>query len=58
MGRKEYCCNCYSAGEEQHLECIMPNAYKSMLEFFQLINDVPGYRELAAVQEEEPVSED
>ncbi|KAI4175083.1 MAG: hypothetical protein LQ343_001844 [Gyalolechia ehrenbergii] len=58
IGRKDCGCNCYSAGEDQVLECIMPNAYKSMLEFFQLVNEVPGYRELAAVQEEEPVLED
>lgn len=24
----------------------MPVAYKDMLKFFQLVNDVPGYREL------------
>lgn len=51
MGRKDFGCNCYSAGEGEILECIMPKAYKSMLKFFQLVNDVPGYRELAALWE-------
>ena len=27
----------------------MPRAYKSMLAFFQLVNDVPGYEELEAI---------
>lgn len=39
-------CNCYSAGENAIMELIIPAAYKSMLGFFQLVNDVPGYREI------------
>ena len=54
IGRKECGCNCYSAGENEVLESMMPKTYKSMLEFFQLVNDVPGYRELASVAEVEP----
>ncbi|KAL8952210.1 MAG: hypothetical protein Q9222_001865 [Ikaeria aurantiellina] len=46
-GRKEFGCNCYSAGTGEVLELVMPSAWKSMLGFFQLLNDVPGYRELA-----------
>ncbi|KAL9603599.1 MAG: hypothetical protein Q9219_001102 [cf. Caloplaca sp. 3 TL-2023] len=57
IGRKESGCNCYSAGEGEVLERIMPNAYESMLRFFQLVNDVPGYRELAMIEEEEFVLE-
>lgn len=45
-GREDFGCNCYSAGEEFNTECIMPKAYKSMLAFFQLVNNVPGYQEL------------
>lgn len=36
----------------------MPKAYKSMLKFFQLANDVPGYRELAALEEAQPYEDD
>lgn len=35
----------------------MPKAYKSMLKFFKLVNDVPGYRELPAVAEEKPLED-
>ncbi|KAL8914173.1 MAG: hypothetical protein Q9171_001168 [Xanthocarpia ochracea] len=45
-GREDFGCNCYSAGQNEVVERIMPVAYKSMLRFFQLVNDVPGYREL------------
>ncbi|KAL8839586.1 MAG: hypothetical protein Q9170_001690 [Blastenia crenularia] len=58
IGRKESGCNCYSAGQNEVLECIMPKAYESMLKFFQLVNDVPGYRELAALEEIEPELEE
>ncbi|KAL6713584.1 hypothetical protein ACLMJK_009049 [Lecanora helva] len=44
-GREELGCNCLSAGEAKHVECIMPRAYKSMLGFFQMVEDVPGYYE-------------
>lgn len=45
-GRMDMGCNCYSAGENSIMELIIPTAYKSMLSFFQLVNDVPGYREI------------
>ncbi|KAL8684967.1 MAG: hypothetical protein Q9218_008049 [Villophora microphyllina] len=45
-GRGEMGCNCYSTGESAILELVIPTAYKSMLRFFQLVNDVPGYREI------------
>lgn len=48
-GREEFGCNCYSSGEAVHTECIMPRCYRSMLDFFQLVADVPGYQELEAV---------
>ncbi|KAL8762550.1 MAG: hypothetical protein Q9184_001458 [Pyrenodesmia sp. 2 TL-2023] len=57
VGREDFGCNCYSAGEGEILECIMPKAYKSILKFFKLVNDVPGYRELAAVAEEKPLED-
>ncbi|CAF9933211.1 hypothetical protein IMSHALPRED_009092 [Imshaugia aleurites] len=44
-GRQELSCNCFSSGEPTFTECIMPRSYQSMLEFFQLVNDFPGYME-------------
>lgn len=35
-------------------ESIMPRAYKSMLAFFQMVNDIPGYFEV----EVEPQGDD
>ncbi|KAE8325719.1 Arb2 domain-containing protein [Aspergillus sergii] len=32
-GSRRYGCNCYSSGEMQHVECIMPRAWKHMLEW-------------------------
>lgn len=58
IGRNDFGCNCYSAGEGEILECIMPKTYKSILKFFQLVNDVPGYRELANLGDGAPVEED
>ncbi|KAL8710219.1 MAG: hypothetical protein Q9220_005150 [cf. Caloplaca sp. 1 TL-2023] len=46
-GREDFGCNCYSAGTGEVLELVMPSAWRSMLGFFQLVNDVPGYCELA-----------
>lgn len=45
-GREHFGCNCYSSGEAVHTECIMPRAYRSMLGFFRLVADVPGYQEV------------
>ncbi|KAK0509849.1 hypothetical protein JMJ35_007243 [Cladonia borealis] len=44
-GRDQLGCNCFSSGEPTYTENIMPRAYKSMLAYFQLVNDVPGYYE-------------
>ena len=45
VGRKQMGCNTFSSGESQHTECLMPAAYSAMLEFFKLVNEVPGYEE-------------
>lgn len=52
-GREEVGCNCYSSGEDKDFECIMPNAYTSMLEFFQLVHNLPGYEEKPILVEQE-----
>lgn len=44
-GREELGCNCFSSGESTFTECIMPRAYKSMLAYFQMVHDIPGYYE-------------
>lgn len=49
-GREDIGCNCFSSGEAVHTECIMPQAHRSMLGFFQLVADVPGYQEIEAMQ--------
>lgn len=49
-GRENFGCNCYSSGEAVHAECIMPQAHRSMLGFFQLVADVPGYQEIETMQ--------
>ncbi|KAL8968124.1 MAG: hypothetical protein Q9183_002615, partial [Haloplaca sp. 2 TL-2023] len=52
-GRKEMGCNCFSAGESGVVELIMPTAYKSMLQFYQLVDEVKGYCEVPAEIDEE-----
>ncbi|KAL9640192.1 MAG: hypothetical protein Q9204_000820 [Flavoplaca sp. TL-2023a] len=52
-GREDFGCNCYSAGQNEVLERVMPTAHSEMLKFFQLVNDVPGYRELPEMAAED-----
>ncbi|KAL8887759.1 MAG: hypothetical protein Q9192_006278, partial [Flavoplaca navasiana] len=52
-GREDFGCNCYSAGQNEVLERVMPMAHSDMLKFFQLVNDVPGYRELPEMTAED-----
>ncbi|MCJ1400094.1 hypothetical protein MMC11_003297 [Xylographa trunciseda] len=42
-GREEFGCNCFSSGEPSYVELIMPKAYKSMLDYFKVVADNPGY---------------
>ncbi|MCJ1383649.1 hypothetical protein MMC17_006763 [Xylographa soralifera] len=42
-GRDEFGCNCFSSGEPSYVELIMPRAYKSMLDYFKVVADNPGY---------------
>lgn len=57
-GRQKLSCNCFSSGESTYTECIMPRAHKSMLAFFQVVNDSPGYfeAELDIPEDEEDMS--
>ena len=45
-GREMYGCNCYASGVSYFTEEVMQNVYKPMLDYFQLIADVPGYEEV------------
>jgi hypothetical protein len=45
-GRQDFGCNCYSAGEEHYLECVMPRTYQHMLNYFRLVADNPDYENL------------
>ena len=42
-GRKYFGCNCYSAGEDTYLECIMPRAFPAILRYLQICADNPDY---------------
>lgn len=44
--RGDFGCNCYSSGETTHLERVMPMAYKSILTFFTMAAEIPGYEEV------------
>ena len=57
-GRSEVGCNCFSSGEATFTECIMPRAYKSMLAYFKMVNDFPGYFEVENLVPEEKEEED
>lgn len=48
-GQEDFGCNVYSAGENAHVECTTPKAYQKILQFFKLVEDVPGYIEVEAV---------
>ncbi|KAL8794727.1 MAG: hypothetical protein Q9195_002681 [Heterodermia aff. obscurata] len=54
-GRNEFGCNCYASGERVYVERTMPMAYKSMLTFFDMAANIPGYEE---VEEPELASDD
>ena len=57
-GRDQLGCNCFSSGEPTFTENIMPRAYKSMLAYFQLVNDVPGYYETEMLPEADDSDKD
>lgn len=45
-GREMYGYNCYASGEKFYSECIMVEAWKSMLSWFKMVHAVPGFAEL------------
>lgn len=45
-GRESFGANCYSAGEGNYVERMMPRAGREVLGFFELVGKVPGYAEV------------
>ncbi|KAK2867998.1 hypothetical protein FQN49_003260 [Arthroderma sp. PD_2] len=52
-GRYEYGCNCYSSGEPKNVECIIPQAYKSMLKWLKDMSENPELKEVEVFISEE-----
>lgn len=48
-GSRIHGCNCYSSGEVLNVECIMPSAWKSMLEWLEQCYEDPTYGEIELV---------
>ncbi|KAL2223180.1 Arb2 domain-containing protein [Thermoascus aurantiacus ATCC 26904] len=48
-GSRIHGCNCYSSGEALNVECIMPSAWKSMLEWLEQCYEDPTYGEIELV---------
>lgn len=48
-GSQLHGCNCYSSGEALNVECIMPSAWKSMLEWLEKCHADPTYGEVVLV---------
>lgn len=45
LGFREFGCNCYSSGEALNVECIMPKAWRSMLDWLNQLAADPQYAE-------------
>ncbi|OJJ51385.1 hypothetical protein ASPZODRAFT_56750 [Penicilliopsis zonata CBS 506.65] len=52
-GYNEHGCNCYSSGEELNIECIMPSAWQSILQWLAKISGDPFYSEPRIINEED-----
>ena len=48
-GRYEFGCNCYSSGETQNVECIMPRAWTSMLRWLNVMHKTPECEEVERI---------
>ena len=61
-GREEYGCNCYASGEQYYQENVIIAAWRSMLDWFNLVASSPGYEEVEVFvrqsQEDEQVNGD
>ena len=48
-GREEVGCNRYSSGEELYQENVIVRSWRSMLDWFMMINAVPTFAEVEIV---------
>ncbi|KAJ5103753.1 hypothetical protein N7532_004282 [Penicillium argentinense] len=48
-GYRQYGCNCYSAGEACHTECILPSAWRDMLKWLDVLYKDPSYAEKVVI---------
>lgn len=42
QGFRQHGCNCYSSGEALNIECIMPSAWRAMLQWLENVHKDPG----------------
>jgi hypothetical protein len=48
-GRYEFGCNCFSSGEPQNVECIMPRAWPNMLKWLNTMYECPELEEVELI---------
>ncbi|BCR91300.1 uncharacterized protein ACHE_70143S [Aspergillus chevalieri] len=56
-GIRQHGCNCYASGEALNIECIMPRAWKAMLEWLERVHADPDYYETKLVVKEVSIDE-
>lgn len=52
-GAVDHGCNCYSSGEELNVECIMPKAWRSMLQWLEKAHEDPNFGEVQLVLQDD-----
>lgn len=57
-GREKFGCNCYSSGEKNYQECAFISAWRSVLDWFDMISLVPTFEEKPQTIEGVPGIED
>ncbi|KAK2767383.1 hypothetical protein FQN54_003539 [Arachnomyces sp. PD_36] len=57
-GSSEFGCGCFSSGEQLNAECIMPKAWKAILEWLTKLHADKDYKEVQVMFEDEKVEED
>lgn len=51
-GRKQFGCNCYASGEDEYYENVVVKAWRSMLEWFNVLYANPAHKEMELYVEE------
>jgi hypothetical protein len=52
-GRTDFGCNCYASGENMYPENIIVKAWRSMLDWFNVIHASPGFEEAEYVLQDD-----